>query len=64
MLGPHWITTPKVILTFSAWVVYAVALHTPITPAVRGRKSAMLSIVGFVLMVATLIAVLYLPTER
>jgi ABC-type transport system involved in cytochrome c biogenesis permease subunit len=64
LLGPHWITSPKVILGFSAWVVYAVALHTPITPAVRGRKSAMLSIVGFVLMVATLIAVLYLPTER
>jgi ABC-type transport system involved in cytochrome c biogenesis permease subunit len=58
MLGPHWMSSPKVILAFSAWVVYAVALHTPITPAVRGRKSAMLSIVGFVLMVATLIAVL------
>ena len=64
VLGPHWITSPKVILTFCVWVVYAVALHTPITPAVRGRKSAMLSIVGFVLMVATLIAVLHLPTER
>jgi len=64
MLGPHWITSPKVILAFSAWVVYAVALHTPITPAVRGRKSAMLSIIGFVLMVATLITVLHLPTER
>ena len=64
MLGPHWITSPKVILAFSVWVVYAVALHTPITPAVRGRKSAMLSIIGFLLMVATLITVLYLPTER
>jgi ABC-type transport system involved in cytochrome c biogenesis permease subunit len=63
-LGPHWITSPKVILAFSVWVVYAVALHTPITPAVRGRRSAMLSIIGFVLMVATLITVLYLPTER
>jgi hypothetical protein len=41
-----------------------VALHTPITPAIRGRKAAMLSIVGFVLMVATLVTVLYLPTER
>ncbi len=63
-LGPHWITSPKVILAFSVWIVYAVALHTPITPAIRGRKSAMLSIIGFVLMLATLIAVLYLPTER
>jgi ABC-type transport system involved in cytochrome c biogenesis permease subunit len=63
-LGPHWMTSPKVILAFTVWVIYAVALHTPITPAVRGRKSAMLSIVGFVLMLATLAAVLYLPTER
>jgi ABC-type transport system involved in cytochrome c biogenesis permease subunit len=60
-LGPHWMTSPKVILAFSVWLIYAVALHTPITPAVRGRKSAMLSIVGFVLMVATIISVLFLP---
>lgn len=61
-LGPHWMTSPKVILAFSVWLVYAIALHTPITPAIRGRKSAMLSIVGFVLMMATLVAVLYLPS--
>src|SRR5580704_7648348 len=61
-LGAHWMTSPKVILAFSVWLIYAVALHTPITPAIRGRKSAMLSIVGFVLMVATLMAVFYLPS--
>jgi ABC-type transport system involved in cytochrome c biogenesis permease subunit len=64
MLGPHWMTSPKVILAFTVWLIYAIALHTPITPAIRGRKSAMLSIVGFVLMVATLMAVLYLPSGR
>jgi ABC-type transport system involved in cytochrome c biogenesis permease subunit len=63
-LGPHWMTSPKVVLAFSVWVVYAVALHTPITPAIRGRKSALLSIVGFVLMVATLMTVLYMPGGR
>jgi ABC-type transport system involved in cytochrome c biogenesis permease subunit len=62
MLGPHWMTSPKVILAFTVWLIYAIALHTPITPAIRGRKSAMLSILGFVLMVATLIAVFYLPS--
>jgi ABC-type transport system involved in cytochrome c biogenesis permease subunit len=41
--------------------VYAIALHTPITPAIRGRRSALLSIIGFVLMVATLMTVLYVP---
>jgi ABC-type transport system involved in cytochrome c biogenesis permease subunit len=63
-LGRHWMTSPKVILAFSVWLVYAVALHTPITPAIRGRKSAMLSIFGFALMVATLITVLYMPAGR
>jgi len=63
-LGAHWMTSPKVILAFSVWLVYAVALHTPITPAIRGRKSAMLSIVGFVLMIATLMTVLYMPPMR
>jgi ABC-type transport system involved in cytochrome c biogenesis permease subunit len=63
-LGPHWMTSPKVLLAFSVWLVYAVALHTPITPAVRGRKSAMLSIVGFALMVATMITVMFMPSAR
>jgi ABC-type transport system involved in cytochrome c biogenesis permease subunit len=63
-LGAHWMTSPKVILAFTVWLVYAIALHTPITPAIRGRKSAMLSIVGFVLMVATLMTVLYMPAGR
>jgi ABC-type transport system involved in cytochrome c biogenesis permease subunit len=63
-LGPHWMTSPKVLLAFSVWLVYAVALHTPITPAVRGRKSAMLSIVGFALMVATIITVMFMPSGR
>ncbi|MGD0461387.1 MAG: cytochrome c biogenesis protein CcsA [Tepidisphaeraceae bacterium] len=63
-LGPHWMTSPKVILAFTVWVVYAIALHTPITPAVRGRKSAILSIVGFVLIFATMLAVLYMPGGR
>jgi hypothetical protein len=31
---------------------------------VRGRKSAMLSIVGFVLIFATMLAVLYMPGGR
>ncbi len=56
-LGAHWMTRPKVLLGFAVWVVYALALHTPINSALRGRKSAMLSIVGFVLMFGTLVAV-------
>jgi ABC-type uncharacterized transport system permease subunit len=63
-LGSHWMTSPKVLLAFCVWVVYAMALHTPITPSVRGRKSAVLSIVGFVLMFGTLIVVQFMPEGR
>jgi ABC-type uncharacterized transport system permease subunit len=47
----------KVLLACSAWVVYAVVLHAPINPRFRGRKTAVLSIVGFVLMIGTIVAV-------
>jgi ABC-type uncharacterized transport system permease subunit len=60
-LGSHWITSPKVLLALCVWIVYALALHTPITPAVRGRKSAMLSILGFILMFAAVVAVQFTP---
>ncbi|MGD1276125.1 MAG: cytochrome c biogenesis protein CcsA [Tepidisphaeraceae bacterium] len=60
-LGPHWLASPKVLLAFSVWIVYALALHTPISPALRGRKSAMLSILGFALMFGTIIAVQFMP---
>jgi ABC-type transport system involved in cytochrome c biogenesis permease subunit len=63
-LGPHWMTSPKVLLAFSAWIVYALALHSPISQGLRGRKSAMLSIVGFVLMLGTLVAVQFMPAGR
>ena len=52
-------TTPttKIILALAVWVVYAVVLHSPINPSFRGRKAAVLSVVGFVLMVGTIVAV-------
>ena len=52
-------TTPvaKVALAVAVWVVYAVVLHSPINPSFRGRRAAVLSVVGFVLMVGTIVAV-------
>ena len=55
---------PKVVLTFVAWLVYAVVLHSPMLPGLRGRRTAILSIVGFALMVGLLVAVMYMPGER
>jgi ABC-type transport system involved in cytochrome c biogenesis permease subunit len=60
-LGPHWLQSPKIWLSFSVWLVYALVLHTPISPSIRGRKAAMLSILGFVLMVGTLVATQFMP---
>jgi len=60
-LGEHWYTSPKVLLAFSVWVVYAIVLHAPINPSFRGRKVAILSIFGFALMIVTLVAVNFVP---
>ena len=50
-------TTPwKVGLAISVWLVYAVVLHAPINPVFRGRRAAVLSIVGFVLMAGAVAA--------
>jgi len=63
-LGPDWYRQPKVLLTFVAWVVYALVLHSPINPSFRGRKTAMLSVVGFLLMIGILVAVQLMPGTR
>jgi ABC-type uncharacterized transport system permease subunit len=60
-LGPGWYKQPKVLLTFVAWILYALVLHSPINPSFRGRKTALLSVLGFVLMIGVLIAVQLMP---
>jgi len=52
---------PKILLGMGVWIVYAVALHAPIAPALRGRKVAILSVCGFVLLVGTIVATQLLP---
>ena len=54
----------KVILTGVIWVIYAAILHTPINPSFRGRKTAILSIAGFVIMIATVVAVQFVPSGK
>jgi len=51
----------KVVLASCVWLVYALVLHAPINPRFRGRRAAVLSVVGFVLMIGTLVAVLAIP---
>ena len=51
-------TSPwKIALAACVWVVYATVLHAPLNPVFRGRRAAVLSVLGFLLMIGTLIAV-------
>ncbi|MDB5326536.1 MAG: cytochrome c assembly protein [Phycisphaerales bacterium] len=56
-LGSHWFWKPKVLLSFGAYAVYALVLHSPYNPALRGKQTAILSIFGFVLLLGTLAVV-------
>jgi ABC-type transport system involved in cytochrome c biogenesis permease subunit len=51
----------KIILAIGVWLVYAVVLHAPINPSFRGRKVAVLSVVGFVLLLGVIVTVLLVP---
>lgn len=53
----------KVVLAVCVWLIYAVVLHAPINPSFRGRKVAVLSVVGFLLMLGTIVTVLLLPAS-
>jgi ABC-type transport system involved in cytochrome c biogenesis permease subunit len=57
--GPEHVTVSpwKVGLTAIVWFIYALVLHSPINPRFRGRKAAILSIVGCVLMLGLLVTV-------
>lgn len=55
-LGPNWMTSPKVLLASAVWIVYALVLHAPLNPSFRGRRSAILSILGLVLTLGTVVA--------
>lgn len=57
----HDTPTPKLVLAGAVWIVYAIVLHAPINPSFRGRKVAVLSVVGFVLMIGAIIAVQFSP---
>ena len=51
----------KLLLASLAWLVYAIVMHAPINPRFRGRKVAILSIIGFVLMIGAIVAVQFMP---
>jgi cytochrome c-type biogenesis protein CcsB len=60
--GTYWSWDPKETWSLITWFIYAALLHGRLTTGWRGRKAAMLSIFGFVVMIFTFLGVnLLLP---
>ena len=55
---PPW---AKVYFASATWLLYAVVMHAPINPRFRGRRAALLSVMGIVLVVGTLFAAQFVP---
>jgi cytochrome c-type biogenesis protein CcsB len=58
--GRYWGWDPKETWALITWLIYAAYLHTRVTLGWRGRKSAVLAIVGFVAVGFTLFGVSFL----
>jgi len=60
--GKYWQWDPKETWALITWLLYAAYLHMRVTRGWRGRKSAVVCIIGFVVTMFTLIGVsLFLP---
>jgi cytochrome c-type biogenesis protein CcsB len=60
--GTYWSWDPKETWSLITWFIYAALLHGRLTTGWRGRKAAMLSICGFLVMLFTFLGVnLLLP---
>jgi cytochrome c-type biogenesis protein CcsB len=50
-LGSYWRWDPKEVCSLLAWVFYAILLHERLTVGWRGRRAALLSLFGFLILV-------------
>jgi cytochrome c-type biogenesis protein CcsB len=60
--GRYWGWDPKETWAFITWLIYAAYLHTRLTLGWRGRKSAIVVIIGFVAVIFTMFGVTYFLT--
>jgi cytochrome c-type biogenesis protein CcsB len=58
--GTYWRWDPKEVWSLITWFIYALVLHVRITAGWRGRKAAILSIIGFVAVLFTFFGVNFL----
>ncbi len=59
----NWVTHPKMLTAGITWLIYSVALHAAYARRFRARVAAVLSIVGFILLAAVLLASMLLPIK-
>jgi len=55
--GTYWRWDPKEVWSLITWLTYALVLHLRLTIGWRGRKAALLSIVGFAIVIFTFMGV-------
>ncbi len=55
--GSYWRWDPKEVWSLITWFIYALVLHARLTAGWRGRKAAVLSIVGFLSVIFTFFGV-------
>ncbi len=56
-MGKYWRWDPKEVWSLTTWLIYALILHLRATIGWRGRKAALLSIIGFILVIFTFFGV-------
>lgn len=59
--GTWWVWEPKQGLALLTWVVYAIYIHVRTLSGWKGRRSVLLILVGFVLVVATFLGANFFP---
>ena len=55
--GRFWSWDPKEVFSVGSWLIYAVLLHLRLSSGWRGRKSAIMAIVGFFILAFTFLGV-------
>jgi cytochrome c-type biogenesis protein CcsB len=59
-LGTFWRWDPKEVWSLATWLLYAALLHERLTVGWRGRRTAIMAIVGFLVLLFSLIGVNFL----
>lgn len=62
--GTYWSWDPKETASLATWLAYAALLHGRLTVGWRGRKAAILAIVGFLLVVFTFLGINLFPAGK